>query len=385
MTLSPDDYIARCRRFAREVILPHRDRHDADRSFPTAVHEAAHAAGLIHVGFPPEHGGAGLSHRTMVLGGLEMARVCAPITFTLAFNHGALRPAMIAGTDAQRQRLVTDLLAAGGYASWCMTEPDVAGSNLLAIRTRAVRVPGGWELTGHKCMVGMGTQASVFFVLADAVDSGQRLGPTLFAVPRGPGVTVGENTHKLGFRCLPTPDVIFDGAPLTDDAIIGQPGGGVPVLLDSLDYMRLGGGVVTLGLALGALDDVRPWLADREVYGGARLGDESYVQVTVGRLLARVDAVRGLLLQVADALDAGRPCAREASALKLLAADLALDATSQATQLHGWRGIDGRYPAEKRLRDARQTSIYEGTSEIQAMNLFRTWASAAPLDLEPTP
>ena len=362
-------YVAACSTFAAEVLAPRVAELDAGNAFATELHELARPIGLQHAGLPTALGGLGVSHRALVEGGLQLASVCAPAAFSLGFDHGTLRPLLLAGRHEQ----VRTLVAERRHVSWCMTEPDVSGSDLLRIRTRAERVPGGWRVTGDKCMVGNGTAASLYLVLAQAFDDGEALGPTLLAVPRGEGVAVGENTPKIGFRCLPTPDVGFRGAFVDDAALLAPPGQGLPLLLDSLDYMRLGGGIVTVGLTRGALGDLLPWLREREVFGG-RLVDRSHVQVTVGRLLARLRAIEGLLFAVADALDEHRRATEDAAALKLLGADLALDATRAAVQLSGWRGIDGRWPAEKRLRDAQQAAIYEGTSEVQARNLFRAWA-----------
>lgn len=380
LTEEEQAFVEACRDFARQVIGPLAHRWDEENAFPAEVHEEAARWGLTYAGFPRELGGRGLSHLAMAKGGLEMARICAPTTFTLAFDQGALRPAMVAGTPEQRDRLVRDLIAVKGHASWCMTEPDSSGSNILAQKTRATRVEGGWAIDGDKCMVGMGTVASVFFVLADAWDEEQRLGPTIFAVPKEAGVEVGPNPLKIGFRCLPTPDVHFRGVRVPDDAVIGTPGKGLPILLDSLDYMRLGGGVVILGIVRGALDDLGPWLDERPVYGEQRLGDTSHVQITVGRLLARATAVETLLFEAAESLDAQRPARETLAALKLLAADLALETTQTAAQLFGWRGVREDYSAAKRLRDARQTSVYEGTSEIMAMNLYRGWSLSRGAD-----
>ncbi|MSQ04280.1 MAG: acyl-CoA dehydrogenase [Myxococcales bacterium] len=364
------DYVLACRRFAREVIAPRVAELDQAGVFPAEVHALAEQAGLRHAGLPVALGGGGVSHRGLVAGGVPMAEVCAPTAFSLGFNHGTLRPLVRAGRVDQ----VVALVREGTLVSWCMTEPDVSGSNLLGVRTRADRVPGGWRVDGHKCMVGNGTAAGLYLVLAQAFDDEEPLGPTLLVVPRGEGVDVGENTKKLGFRCLPTPEIHFRSVFVPADAVLSVPGGGLPLLLDSLDYMRLGGGIVTVGMTRGALGDLLAWLREREVYGGRRLVDESHVQVTVGRLLGRLRAVEHLLGAVADALDAGRAATDDAAALKLLGADLALDTTDAAVQLMGWRGIDARWPAEKRSRDARQAAIYEGTSEVQAMNLFRAWS-----------
>jgi alkylation response protein AidB-like acyl-CoA dehydrogenase len=371
--LTPEerDYVERCRRFAVEVIGPLHARYDEENAFPAAIHEQAYARELMNAGFPRELGGAGLRLRALAHGGRAMAAVCAPTAFTMGFNHGSLRPVMFAGTSEQKQVFVRDLLARRGYASWCMTERDVSGSNLMAIRTRADRTDAGFVLRGDKCMTGNGAVASLFFVLADAWEGSRRLGPTVFAVPRQAGVEVGANTDKLGFRCLTTTDVSFRDVALDASAVIGAVGEGLAVIVDSLDFMRLGGGIVTLGLVDGALRDLIPWLEEREIYGGLRLVDDSHTQIVFGRLVAEVVALEGLLDRVAVALDEGGSASREASALKLLGADLAMRATAEAMQSHGWRGIDARFPAQKRFRDARQTSIYEGTADILSMNLFR--------------
>lgn len=364
-------YVARCEAFAAEVIAPLHRRYDEENAFPAAIHEEAHRRGLLNAGLPRELGGQGLSFLALARGGRAMARECAPTTFTLGFNHGSLRPVLFAGTLEQKRVFVKELVEARGYASWCMTEKDVSGSNLMAIRTRADKSERGFIVTGDKCMTGNGAAASLFFVLADAWDGRRRLGPTIFAVPKQAGVEVGPNTDKLGFRCLTTTDVSFRDVEVESTHVIGAPGEGLPVLTDSLDFMRFGGGIVILGLVEGALRDLVPWLSEREIYGGLRLVDDSHAQVTLGRLVAEAVSLEGLLERVAVLLDEGRPVAKEASALKLLGADLAQRATAEAMQLYGWRGIDARYGAEKRFRDARQTSIYEGTSEILAMNLFR--------------
>jgi alkylation response protein AidB-like acyl-CoA dehydrogenase len=375
--LSPIEqtWVSTCERFAQEVMAPRVAHWDHANAFPADVHAEAHRVGISYAGLPRELGGRGISHLGLVHGGLAMAAVCAPMTFTLAFDQGALRPVLIAGTADQRRRWVSELISRRGHAAWCMTEPEQSGTNLLNTRTRATRTETGWELRGEKCMVGMGTVAEVFFVLADAWDGPTRLGPTVFAVPREAGVEVGENPEKIGFRCLPTPDVRFVGARVGNDAVIGRTGGALPVLLDSLDYMRLGGGVVILGLVRGTLADLGPWLDQREVYGG-RLGDTSHVQITLGRLLARQRAAEALLWEAAAGLDQRRSVSATLSALKLLAADLALDTTQTAAQLLGWRGVLHDHPITRRLRDARQTSVYEGTSEAQALNLYRRWAAS---------
>lgn len=360
----------RCRTFAREVIAPRAAACDRANQFPAEVHALAHEAGLVNICLPAALGGGGASHRLLAIGGEELAAACAPTAFGLGFNHGALRPIVRYGSDEQRRRFVADTVAQGAYASICMTEAAGSGSNLAAVRTRAVRQGERWVLSGAKAMIGNGTVASVFTVLANAIVDGEDRGLTFFIVSAGERVHVGDNPDKLGFRCLPTPTVDFAGVELDEGCVLGEVGGADAMLLDSLDYMRFGGGCILLGLVAGALRDAMPWIERRTVLGGEPLGAKSHVQLLLGDIYSELLCLRRMLLAAADAIDAGEPCSVDTAVVKLRASRLAERATSDVAQLFGWRGIDNDYPIQKRMRDARVTTIYEGTSEIQMLNLF---------------
>jgi len=376
--LTPEerDFRARCRRFAAEEIAPRAAHHDRTREFPREVHLAARRAGILNVGLPRALGGGGLSRRGVVAGAEELAAACAPIAFTLGFNHGALEPVIHAGTDDQRRRFVTELTAEGGYASLCFTEEDRSGSYIMDVGTRAEREGDALTITGRKVMTGNGSVAQVYFVLADTYDRGERQGLSLIAVERGPGVVVEEPPAKMGFRCLPTPSIRFERARAPLANVIGEVGDAESVLLRTLDTMRFGGASVILGIAVGALRAAMPWVAERVVYPGERLSQKSHVQQVLAELYAETHAVRLLLWRAADLLDRGLPCSAETSMAKLLASRLAVRATNEVVQLFGWRGIDERFGIEKRARDARVTTIYEGTSEVQLAGIFREMSRA---------
>jgi alkylation response protein AidB-like acyl-CoA dehydrogenase len=381
--LTPEEraFKERCRRFAEEVIAPRAAEHDRTAAYPHEVHALAWDAGLMNVGIPRALGGQGLSHRACVVGAEELAAACAPIAFTLGFNHGALQPVLQAGTDAQKERWVRELLARRGYAALCFTEEDRSGSYLMALSTRADRAPGGgWRIRGRKVMTGNGTVASVYFVLAETFEGERRLGLTLFIVPRGPGVVVGDNTRKVGFRCLPTAPIAFEDVEVPAENVIGEVGDAEGVLMRTLDYMRFGGSSVILGIAVASLRAAVPWAEERLVYPGEPLAQKSHVQLLLADLYAEVQSVRHLLWRAASLLDAGRPCSAETSMAKLAASRLAVRATNEVVQLMGWRGIDDRFGMEKRLRDARVTTIYEGTSEIQLLHIWREARRSAHAD-----
>lgn len=365
------DWKARCRRFAHDVIAPHVREYDRANAFPRKVHDAAYEAGLMNIGFAPELGGQGYSHRAIAVGGEELAAVCAPTAFTMGFNHGSLRPVLVAGTTEQRQVFVRDLLRRRGYASLCMTEPAASGSNLLAMNTRAVRTDRGWAITGTKCMIGNGCDASLYIVMANAVVDGRKQGLSFFAVPRDASVEVSPNIEKTGFRCLTTPTITFLGAEVSNDHLLGSPGDAERILADALDYMRFGGGSVLLGLVVGALRSVLPFIDERKVAFGESIGQQSHVRLMLGELFTELRLVRLQLWDAAERLDRGERASVETAMVKLAASRLAVRATNEVVQLFGWRGVDAAYGLEKRARDARVTTIYEGTSEIQLLNIYR--------------
>jgi len=370
--MSPDaSWLQRCERFADEVIAPNFAVYDRDNAFPQAIHDAAYPRDIVNQDFPADLGGAGLDDVSACLGAERLASVCAPCTFTLGFNRGALHTVLVAGTPDQKQVFVRDLLARRGYASLCLTEPDLSGSNLMNLRTTARRTDRGWVVSGSKAMVGNGGVASLYVVAARAEVGGQSRGLTFFAVPRTDAVDVSPNTDKLGFRAVETPTVTFRDVEVSDDHRIGALGAGAALMLEALAAIRVGGGAVILGLVVGALRDALPWIDAREVYGGP-LAQKSHVQLQLGDLYGRLLAARQMVLRAAELRRDGQPYGLEAAVGKLQASALALDATAAVSQLFGWRGIDNAWPIQKRFRDARQTPIFEGTTELQQLNLFRT-------------
>lgn len=363
------DWRSHCAAFAAEEIAPVAARYDQENCFPAAVHEAAHRWGILSSDLPTRLGGGGRSDIDAVVGAEVLATACAPIAFTIGFNRGALHPLLAAGTPEQQDRFAGSLIRQRRYAALCLTEPDSSGSNLMGLSTTATRTARGWVISGEKSMVGNGGVASLFLVLARTVVDGQTRGLTFFAVPRGKGVFVGENTNKLGFRAVETPPVRFEAVEVDDRHRIGVTGSGTAIMMDTLDAIRVGGAAVILGIVAGALSDALPWVASRQVYGGS-LMSKSHIQLTLGGLYSRLELVRGMVQTAAQKRQSGQPYGHEAAIAKLEAAKLATEATSEISQMFGWRGIDGNYPISKRLRDARQTTIFEGTSEVQKLNLF---------------
>ena len=361
----------KCRRFAEEVMAPHVRRHDAERSYPVEIHRQAAAEGILSDPFPRELGGGGLSCTEFAEGVAELSAVCPGITWTLVFNRGALHPVIEAGTPEQKDLFVTRLLKDNQYAALGLTESE-NGSNLLAATTRAVKTDSGWLLNGGKCMSGNGTVADVFVVLANTVVDSRRIGLSFFAVPRDtPGVTVSDDIDKAAFRCLPTPSVTFQDVALEPVHLIGRAGDGESLLQGLLATIRIGGAACGTGIVTAMLRDVLTWAGERRVYPDDRLDTLSHVQLTLARLYAELRASRLLTREATELADQDLPFGMESSIAKYAATELAVRASNEILQLYGWRGIAADFGVEKRWRDARALTIFEGSSEIQLLNVFR--------------
>ena len=364
-----------CQAFAREVIAPNFARFDRENRFPDEIHRHARDWSILNIDQPTELGGQGLSGVSAVVGIESLASVCAPSAFTLGFNRGALHPVECAGNPEQKRVFIGDLVRNQGYAALCLTEPDAPGSNLLGLQTTATQTDRGWVLNGDKVMVGNGGVATEFLVLAQTIVQGQPRGVNFFVVPKGPGISVGPNTDKLGFRAVETPAVQLRDAEVDDFRRIGEIGTGTDAMLKTLHFIRVGGAATILGIVVGSIKDALTWIDERKVYGGT-LSQKSHVQLILGHLYSRLELTRRMVFEAAALRDSGAPYGHQASIAKLHAAELAIEATHQVVQLFGWRGIDGEYPIQKRYRDARQTPIFEGTSETQKLTLFRHLSDA---------
>ena len=371
-----NDYITdiafkeKCQKFSKDVIAPNFIRYDRENSFPELIHTKAHELKLINLCIPSNYGGEGQSWKRLAIAGHEFAKVCAATAFGMGFNHGSLRPLVIAGNDEQKQEFIGKLIRAKKYCSVCLTEKEVSGSSLFEINTTAIKTQRGWVINGEKCMVGNGTKAEQFIVLAKTIINGEPRGLSLFVVPRCDQVIVGENTDKLGFRAVTTPTVKFENVEVPDFNLLGEKGQGAMLLIETLQFFRFGGAIVILGMIESALTEVLSWLEDRRVFGGQRLIDKSHVRLQLGEYFAQYRVLQNMLNTTIDLLEEGKPIGDNTAILKLLCSELSIKVMDSVQQMYGWRGIDNEYSIQKRFRDSRQTSIFEGANDIQRLAVF---------------
>jgi len=359
------------RRFTRTEIMPVAAQFDESGEFPWDVMKKAFEAGLVNEQIPEEYGGSGLGVLDSCLICEELAAGCAGIATSLMANGLALTPIIIAGTEEQKKKFLTPFTEQLQFASFCLTEPD-AGSDAGAVRTTAIKKGSEYVINGTKRFITNGGVASLYVVIALTDPKRQARGLSAFIVPREtPGVRVGKEENKMGQRASNTAEVIFEDAVVPEENRLGREGHGFRIFMNTLDRTRPSVGAVAVGVARAACEYALNYAQER-VQFGKTIASYQAIQFKLADLATKIEAARLLVWKAAWLIDRGTGATREASFAKLFGADLAMEATVEAVQIHGGYGYTKEYPVEKLMRDAKLLQIYEGTQEIQRQVIARS-------------
>ena len=371
--LAEDERILRdsVRAFADAQVRPLVRRMDEEAAIPPALVEQLFALGVMGIEVPDAHGGAGgtFFHATLAIE--ELSRVDPAVGVVVDVHNTLVINALLRwGTPAQ-QAAWLPRLAAASVGAYALSEPE-AGSDAFALATRAERDGDAYLRRGRKVWITNAREADLFIVFATIDPSAGYRGITAFLVERGtPGFSVGRKEEKLGIRASSTCELIFDGCRVEAAAVLGDPGRGYKVAIETLNEGRIGIGAQMVGLAQGALDHAIAYVKTRRQFGKA-IADFQGVQFQLARAATDLEAARLLVYNAARLRDAGRPFLREAAMCKLYASEAAERITSLAVQLHGGNGYTKDYPVEKLYRDAKIGQIYEGTSNMQLQTIAKT-------------
>ncbi len=358
------------RKFARSEMAPHAAECDRTGRFPEEIYRKAWELGLMNLNVPNAYGGSGLGLVDQCLIVEELARACAGMTTSIIANCLALEPILLAGTEAQRDRLLTPFCATYHLASFCLTEPG-SGSDAGALRTRAR--PDGEEfiLDGEKCFITNGPHASLYTVFATTDPELRHKGIVALAVPRETdGVTPGKEEEKMGHRASSTSTVRFDGVRVPKANRLGAVGEGFSIAMRTLDHTRTPIGALATGIAQSALDLAAGYALHRQTFGKP-IGQHQAIQLKLAEMAQAVEASRLLTWYAAWRIDHGETASLESSVAKCFASDAAMRVADEAIQVFGGYGYMKEYPVEKLLRDAKLTQIYEGSNEIQRIVIAR--------------
>jgi alkylation response protein AidB-like acyl-CoA dehydrogenase len=361
------------REYAARVVAPQAAHADATEEFPRDVMRGLAELGLLAINVPPEYGGSGAGVVAYALAMQEIARACASTAVMMSVTNMVGEAIARFGTEAQKQRCCPRL-AGGEWAtgSFALSEPD-AGSDPGGMRTTARRDGGQWVIDGAKQWITGGSHAGVFIVWArTAPPEAAAKGISCFLVEGGArGLKVGRPEDKMGIRASNTVPLEFDGVRVPADALLGQENGGFKIAMMALDGGRIGISSQAIGIARAALAESVAYAKDRKAFGVA-IADHQAIQWKLADMQSIVEAAHLLSMRAAWLKEQGQPFSREAAMAKMFASEGAVRVCNEAVQIHGGYGYIRDFPAERHLRDARVTMIYEGTSEIQRVVIARS-------------
>jgi len=372
-TLSKEHEMARTlfREFAEKEVKPLAQEVDETEVFPRATVEKMAKNGFLGIPVPKEYGGQGCDPLTYTMCVEELSKVCGT-TGVIVSAHTSLciDPIMTFGTEEQKQKYVSDLASGKKLGAFGLTEPG-AGTDAQGQQTKAVLDGDEWVINGSKCFITNGKEADVYIVIAvtGIVEKRGRTQKEIsaFIVEKGtPGFSFGTKENKMGIRGSSTYELIFTDCRIPKENILGAKGKGFGIAMHTLDGGRIGIAAQALGLAEGALERTIEYVKERKQFGRS-IGAFQNTQFQLADMATKVQAAQFLVYRAAMAKATQKSYSVEAAQAKLYAAEVAMEVTTKAVQLHGGYGYIREYDVERMMRDAKITEIYEGTSEVQRM------------------
>jgi alkylation response protein AidB-like acyl-CoA dehydrogenase len=355
------------RRFAEDRVAPNAVEADRDATFPQKSFDACVELELPALGIPVEYGGAGADMVTQAIMAEELARVCSSTALTLLISKLGMLPVMNWGSEQLKRAYLPGVASGERQASYCLSEAD-AGSDVAAMRTRAVRDGDHYLLTGSKHWItnaGVSDTYTVFAVTDPDAKRGR--GISCFVVEAGWGVDVAPHEDKMGLRGSPTAAISLDEVRVPVGNLVGEEGMGFAIAMHTLDRSRPTIGAQAVGIAQGAIDYAAGYMKERQAFGRA-IAEQQGLRFMLAEMALRNEAARTLIYRACSLIDNGDPegeLTMIGAMAKCFASDTAMAVTTDAVQLLGGYGFIKDFPVERFMRDAKITQIYEGTNQIQ--------------------
>ena len=361
---------ATVRDFATNKLAPVADELDRKQEFPRDHFKVMAEMGLLGLIIPPEYGGSGGDGLSMAIAMEEIAWACASTCDSLnqhVFN--CTEPIYIYGNEGQRKEYVTSLATGEKIGAFAITESE-AGSDISAIRSTAVRDGNSYILNGTKIFITNADVADIAVVFANVPELGKR-GMTAFIVEEGmPGFARGKKYDKLGMRAGTSAELAFQDCRVPVENRLGEEGQGMRICLATLDRGRIGIAAQAIGITRAVLEKSIEYSKQRIQFGNPICQNQA-ISWILADMATQLEAARLLVHKAAFLSDKGEPYSAYAAMAKLTASELCMKAAVQGIQIYGGYGYMMDSPMQRYFRDAKLTTIYEGTSEVQRMVISR--------------
>ena len=377
-TQAHEELRAKIRAFAEEEIKPIAFMLDQQNEFPDEAIRKLGEMGLMGIPFPAEYGGAGLDALSYAIAVEELARVDggAGVILSAHVSLGSW-PIFAYGTEEQKRKYLVPLAKGEKIGAFGLTEPN-AGSDAGGTETTAVLKGDHYVLNGGKIFITNAPKADTYVVFAVTTpDIGTR-GISAFIVEKGwKGFYFGDHYDKMGIRSSSTAELIFDNVEVPRENLLGKEGDGFKIAMSTLDGGRIGIAAQALGIAQGAYDAAVAYSKER-IQFGKPIGFQQAISFKIADMATKLRCARFLVYSAAELKEAHAPYGMESAMAKMYASDIALEVTNDALQIHGGAGFMKGMEVERAYRDAKITTIYEGTNEIQRVVIASHILGKAP-------
>ena len=356
------------REFAEREIAPGIAEREATHAFPAEVVRKLGELGFLGMFIPAEYGGAGFDIASYILAIEEIARIDASVAVIVSVtNSVACYPVWKFGSEEQKQTVLKELASGEALGAYALTEPQ-SGSDAANQKTRAERTASGYVLNGAKSWITNAGVARWYVVMAMTDPGAGTRGITAFLVREDdPGLEIGKNEEKMGLHGSRTASVYFSNLALAESRRLGAEGEGFRIAMTTLDHSRIGIAAQSIGIARAAFEAAVEHARTRETFG-RKLHEHQAIAFQIADMKVQIEAARLLTRRAAWLSEhTAAKFSKESSMAKVFASEMCNAVCARACQIFGGYGFSKEYPVERYYRDARVTTIYEGTSEIQRM------------------
>ena len=358
------------RDFAAKELEPVAAQRDKEEIFPMDVVKKMGQLGLLGMMVPDEYGGAGAGAVSYCLALQEIAYSCASTAVTMSVANLSTEPLLKFGDEEQKAKYLTRLAQGELLGCFALTEP-AAGSDPGSLAMRADDEGDHWLLNGNKTFITHGQYADIVNLIARTGPEKGSKGLSAFIVEKGtPGFSIGTREDKMGLRASNTVELLFNDCSIPKENLVGRQGAGFRTAMVALDSGRIGIASQALGITRACLDESIEYSNKRKQFGKT-IGSFEAIQWMLADMATGIEAANWLIMSAAWRKDQGVDFTKEASMAKLFASELANKSAYLALQIHGGYGYLKEFKVERLFRDARATTIYEGTSEIQRLVIAR--------------